>query len=702
MSRQTAPALALTGVLALLCILVLAAGCLQDATLGSTPAPVPTATPAIEAHMVQGQYSPGEIAGSCAEAEREANASLNAIAAIPKEERTFDSTMGAFDRVLSDYSDRTFPLITIGSIYPDPAIASEGLSCRESSSTFLSTVYTRRDLYDAMKGQDPLTPDGSRLYTITIHEFERNGLSLPDEQLAEVRALRANLTSVEVRFMKNLNNDNTRLEFTADELAGLSADNLATLEPTPRGTYIVTMSGPDYSLIMTKADRNETRRKMYMADLNRQAEENTALLEEAILLRRQIARELGYGSWADYRLDDRMAKNTSTVMSFLESMKAPLQEKTRLEREELLTIKKGLDPNATSLDPWDISYLLEKQKQMLYSYNDDEVREYFPVDRVLSGVFSVYGDLFGLRFDPVEGAEVWSPEVMVYRVGDSRDNTTIGYLYLDLYPRNGKGQGYYETGLSAGRLKNGTYAAPSVLIVGNAHEPEGDKPALMDMYEVETIFHETGHAMHEMLTRAPYGSLSGTRVAWDFVETPSQTMEEWTWDPQVLDSLSGHYTNSSEKIPTDLRDRVIASRMQGAGIRYSSLLLNSLEDMRFHTAEGPVNVTEIYYTTYEDVRGYPAVPGIYQPAQFDHLVGGYDAGYYGYLWSKVYALEILDEFQHEGMTNRSTGMKFRTAILEKGNLEDGNVLLHDFLGREPGTGALYNYIGITVTPAIPA
>jgi thimet oligopeptidase len=692
------PILTITGIVALLLIFVLAAGCLQNAPQG-TSVPTPTATPAIEAHLVQGQYSPGEITALCTAAQQETNASLNAIAAIPPDERTFDNTVLAFDQTIADYTDRTWPLVAIGSIYPDASIAAEGMACRESCGIFGSTIYTRRDLYNAMKGQEPRSADEARLADMTIRSFEHNGLNLSDDQLTVVRALRANLTSAEVRFMTNMNNDNTVLEFTADELAGLSAENLASLDRTPQGTYLVSMRGSDYSVVMTKASRNETRREVYLADMNRQAAANTALMEEAVLLRQQIAHELGYRTWADYQLDGRMAKNTSTVISFLESLKAPLREKNLLERGELLAIKKSLDPAATAIDPWDVSYLLEKQKQMQYAYNDDEVREYFPADYVLQGIFSVYGSIFGIRFDAVTDAPVWSPDVRVYRVAEINGNTTAGYLYLDLFPREGKGQGYYETALSMGRLVNATYAAPSVLIVGNTHEPEGDNPALLDMYEVETLFHETGHAMHEMLTRAPYGTLSGTRVEWDFVETPSQTMEEWAWDTQVLETLSGHYTNASQKIPADLRDRIIASRNQGSGIMYSGSLIYALEDMRLHTAEGPVDVTEIYYTTFEDVRGYPAYPGLHPNAQFDHLMDGYDAGYYGYLWSKVYALEIVDEFRKDGMTNRTTGMRFRSSILEQGNMEDGSVLLEKFLGREPGVEGLYRHIGINATPA---
>ncbi len=689
------PVCSAAGMVAFSLLLVLAAGCLQNVprdTMAGSPSPLP----ARGAGLIQVQYSPGEILRLCAAVELDANASLNAIAVIPPGQRTVENTLLAFDRVRTDYSDTVAPLILMGTVHPDAVIAAEGMACRESSGIFDSATRSRRDLYDAIKDPVPRNSEESRLYAITMKDFEHNGLKLPDDRLARVRAMKSDLTGLEVRYMANLNNDNTTLEFTADELAGLSAENLAAFSRTPQGTYLVTMKAPDVSAVLSKADRSETRRKVYASSLNIQAAPNTILLEEAIVLRYRIAQELGYRTWADYQLDGRMAKNTSTVMAFLDAMKAPLREKSREELAGLLAIKKGLDPGATTVDPWDISYLQDKQTEMLYAYKEDELREYFPLDSVLQGIFSLYGSLFGIRFDELKDAPVWSPEVRAWRVGNLADNTTVGYLYFDLFPRQGKGQGYWETSQISGRRLDGAYSVPVVVIVGNAREPEAGKPALLDMYETETLFHETGHAMHDLLTRAPYGTLSGTRVEWDFVETPSQTLEEWAWDPQVLESLSGHYTNRSQKIPKELRDKVIASRNAGAGILYSNLLYRSLEDMRFHTAEGPVNTTVMYYETFEEVRGMPPLAGTHQPAQFDHLMDGYDAGYYGYLWSKVYALAVVEQFRQDGMTNRTTGMKFRQAILEKGNMEDGTVLLEKFLGREPGVEALYTHIGIHV------
>ena len=650
---------------------------------------------------IQTHYSPGEITELSEAAERTAVASLDAIAALSEDGRTFDTTVLAFDRIMTDYADAVCPLVLMGHVYPEAEVAAEGVSCEESASVFATRVYTRRDLYDALREQTPRTPEESRLYDITIREFEKNGLKLSEEHLAAVREMKTALSGLETRYSANLNNDTTTLVFTADELEGIPAPTLATFQTIPNGTYQVTLKYPDYRAVMTYAKHEDTRKRMYVAYNNRQADTNTTLLEEAILLRRKIAKELGYATWADYRTKGRMAESTATVMKFLTTMQAPLKKKYAGEMADLLAIKQVLLPSATIVNPWDVAWLQEIQKKEQYACDEEEVREYFPVDTVLSGLFSTYGSLFGVTFREMTDAPVWSADVRLFAVCDPACDDRIGYLYLDLYPREGKYGHFCAAEAINGRMKDGAYTTPVMTIIGNFHKPEESRPSLLTTGEIETLFHETGHAMHYLLTQAPYGTLSGFNVEWDFVETPSQTLEEWVWDPGVLESISGHYTNPSQKIPADLRDRIITSRNAGAGNLYSRLLLNSLEDMRFHTATGPVDVTEVWYQTHEEITGIRPPTGTHQPASFGHLMGGYDAGYYGYLWSKVYALTIVDAFKETGMTDPALGMKFREEILSKGNMEDGMVLLEQFLGRAPGADALYRHLGIDVSTEAP-
>ena len=645
---------------------------------------------------IRTKYLAGDIPRLNKAAEETAVSALGVLAKILPEECTFENTLIAFDGIMTDYSDAVSPLTLMGYVYPDAEIAAEGMSCEESSSVFYTGVYTRRDLYDILREQKPQKPDESRLYDVTIREFEKNGLKLSEDKLIKVREMKKVLGGLETRYSANLNSDTTTLEFTAGELNGIPASSLAAFEKTEKDTYHVTMKYPDYLAVMKYAKNSKTRMRMYEAYNNRQADLNTALLEEAIALRQKIAPELGYATWADYRTEGRMAESTAAVMDFLKSMQAPLKIKYAGEMADLFAIKRGCDPQAMSVDAWDVMYLQDIQRREQYSYDEDEARKYFPVDTVLSGLFKLYGELFGIRFSEVKDVSVWSADVLLYEVKDQISDERIGYLYLDLYPREGKYGHFCASDVISGRMKGGRYAESVMTIIGNFHKPEGEKPSLLTIDEIETLFHETGHAMHYLLTKAPYGTLSGYNVEWDFVETPSQALEEWVWSPDVLESISGLYTNSSEKIPADLRDRIIASRKVGKGNLFTRLLLNSLEDMRFHTATGPVDVTKVWYQTYEDITGTRPVPGLHQPASFGHLMGGYDAGYYGYLWSKVYALNIVKEFKENGMKNRTLGMKFREEILSKGNMEDGMVLLKNFLGYEPGLDVLYQHLGIEI------
>ncbi|WOF15170.1 Zn-dependent oligopeptidase [Methanoplanus sp. FWC-SCC4] len=677
-------------IIVLTVIFLMTAGCLQNTRQDeSTDVFVPGPDSPIQTH-----YSYGEITQLRESAEQTANASLNAITDIAPEKRNFENTVIAFDSIMNDYSDSVIPLIAMGNVYPDAKIAEEGMKSAESYYTFDADVYTRRDLYNALKSVNPRNPQESRLYDVIIREFEHNGLNLPDERLLKVREMKQELSALESQFSANLNNDNTTIQFSPDDLRGVPESSLNSFSKTPKSDYIVTMKSPDYNAIMKYAENSETRRRMYEAKFNIQGEANTALLEEAIVLREKIAKELGYPTWADYKIDKRMAVNSSNVMEFLTSLKEPLKEKTKDETDALLLIKQRTDASATEVRPWDISYLEMINKKELYGYDEEELKEYLPLDSVLNGIFNICGSLFGVDFTEVEDAQVWHPDVRLYKVEDQTDGATIGYLYLDLYPREGKYGHFCASRLITGRMVNGTYNTPVCAIIGNFDKPEGDRPSLLTIPQMYNLFHETGHAMHFLLTKAPYGTMSGFNVEMDFVETPSQALEEWAWDPEILKSVSAHYKNPSEKMPDEIIEKAISSRNAGNGYYYSRLLARSLEDMYFSSLDSPVNTTAVWYETYEDTTGLKLPDGIHDQASFGHLMGGYDAGYYGYLWSKVYALNIVDEFKENGMTNRTLGMKFRNEILEKGNMEDGNVLLKNFLGREPGPKALYEYIGI--------
>ncbi|MFA4860650.1 M3 family metallopeptidase [Methanoregula sp.] len=643
---------------------------------------------------VRAHYAPGEVTTFFEAALRLANDSLNEIALLPPEMRTLDTTLLRFETIMSDYHDRILPLTLMSYVNPDPVVAAEGSSCEERSGTFLVSVYSRRDLYDAFRTQTPRNDDELRLLSFILRQFVKNGLALPNDRLENVRAMKTRLAQLESRFSTNLNNDNTTLEFTHDELFGVPESARAPFGKGRNGSFLVTTKYPDYFAVIQNADRSETRRRMAEAFLNRQAKTNTRLLEEAIVVRAQIAKELGYDTWADYRIDGRMAGKKENVTAFLAGLKEPVKEKTTAELASLLSVKQSLFPGSESLNAWDIAYLKTRLRDRDFAIDDESVRSYFPLDVVIAGMYSRFSGILGIRFETVTGARVWACGVTLYRVVNATDNATIAYLYFDLYPREGKYGHMMIYPLISGRmLQNGTYSVPVSVIIGNVRAPDGEIPSLLSHDDVEGLFHEFGHALHFSLTRAPFASLSGLNVEWDFVETPSQALEEWVWLPEVLNAISGHYKNPDEKLPADLRDRIIAARHIDAGLTYSRMLMLSSEDMAYHTTSGPVNVTDISDALYAEMMGIRPLPGNHEPATIDHFMGGYDAGYYSYLWSKVYALNVYLRFREEGLMNVSTGTDFRSWIFEPGNMQDGMVLLKGFLKKDPVPDALYGQLG---------
>jgi len=643
---------------------------------------------------VRTAYRPGEITALCDAAIATATTALDRIAALPEEARTIDSTLLAFEAAMADYSDAVLPVTLMGYVYPDRNVAAEGSAAEEKAGKFSVGIYTRRDLYNAIKTAVPRTKEEERLLSETLRQFRKNGLALPDEGLLRVRKFKEEITGLEVRFTANLNNDTSAIDFSKEELDGVPEDVLATFSQGGDGRYHVTTKYPDYIPVMQNAKHGETRKRLYTAFVNRQAGVNTELLEKAILVRQACAKELGYASWADYRLDGRMAKTTAAVLAFLEDLKAPVKEKEQSDLAGLLALKKELVPGADRIEPWDLAYLSEQQRKRQFALDNEAIRKYFPFDTVVSGMLGIFGPLFGVRFEVVQGAPVWAPGVLLVRITDSADHRTLAYIYLDMFPRDGKYGHMMMVPLIAGRrMKNG-YSVPVTAIVGNFRAPSGDTPSLLTHDDVEGLFHEFGHALHGCLTNVPYASLAGSSVEWDFVETPSQALENWAWEPAVLDAVSGYYARPEEKLPKALCDRIIAARDLGAGLTYTRMLVISSEDMAFHTAEGPVDVTATGNHVYRELMGIEPLEGGHEPSTIGHFMGGYDAGYYSYLWAEVYALNVFARFKKDGLFNPATGAKYRHTILEQGNMQDGNVLLLEFLGALPTMEPFYERLHI--------
>jgi len=652
-------------------------------------------TPESAIRLVRSDFKTNEVKTLCDAAIDRAKAALDKIARLAPAERNIENTLLAYEEAMANLSDETSPLTFMGYVSTDAQISQEGSACEERLGAEYVTIQTRRDLYNAIKAQAGRSPAESRLLEQTLLAFELNGLKLADDQLRLVKDLQTQLSQKTAKFSSNNNNDKTTIEVTSEELAGAPADFIARLKPGSNGRLIVTTKSTDYTVVMENCAIEQTRKKMQFAYLNRGGEENTRLLEEAVVLRQRIAQLLGFETWADYRTKPRMAKNTKNVMEFLDGLRAKLAERNRQDFAQLLKFKKELDPTATALNQWDVAYYANQLKKRDYSVDDEKVREYFPADVVIEGMFSVYSEMLGVNYKEVAGAKVWAEGVKLYEIRDQADNRLIGFFYTDFIPRPGKyGHAAAFPQISGRRLPGGYYSFPVAAVVANMTPPSNGRPSLLQHHEVETIFHEFGHIMHQTLTRAPYASLSGAGVAQDFVEAPSQMLENWVWQPEVLKRLSGYYTDHSQKLPDDLLKRMMAAKDFLQGNLYTKQLLYGTFDMKIHTQQGAVDVTRAYDDLYREIMGQEPIQGGHFPASFGHLMGGYDAGYYGYLWSKVYAQDMFSIFKAGGVTSPEIGGRYRRVILERGNMQDATELLTEFLGRAPSSDAFYKDLHI--------
>lgn len=645
--------------------------------------------------LIRSDYKKGEVTELCKASMEKAKKSLDQIAQVKESDRTVENTLLAFENTAAEMMNETTPLTFMGYVSTDKDVSAEGSDCEAAVGQFNIELGTRRDLYQAIEKAQTRNALEARLLKQTKEGFEQNGLKLSDEDLAKVRELKGKLSANENQFSTNLNADKTQVLFNAEELEGVPADYLADLKKDESGQLIVNTKESDYSLVMQSAVRAETRQKMMTGYFSRGGDVNTKLLSDSVQLRAQIAKLMGFKNWADYRTNGRMAENSQKVLGFLNGLKEKLAQSNAADFAKLLKFKQETVPAATSLDQWDVSYYSNQLQKRDYNLDKEKIREYFPADVVIAGMFQVYSKMLGVRFEQIKDANVWAENVQLYAIHDAADDHLIGHFYTDFFPRDGKyGHAAAFQVITGYQLKDGSYKLPVASIVANLTPPMNGKPSLLGHDDVETIFHEFGHIMHETLTKAQYASMSGASVAQDFVEAPSQMLENWVWDADILKSLSGHYLNHSEKLPNELLEKMIEVQSFNRGYQYTKQLLYALYDMTLHTQNEAVDVNKVYTDLYKQILGQEPLAGQQFPASFGHLMGGYDAGYYGYLWSEVYAQDMFTMFPARDLTSPEVGGRYRKIILESGGTKDASELLVEFLGREPNSDAFFKKLGL--------
>jgi thimet oligopeptidase len=663
-------------------------------------APASAAAPAFLPHpALNYDITPAALMEHCAQSKKRAESSLAGIASLPATARTFDNTPWALDRALAQLNDDAASDQFMKYVHLSSAVRAAANDCETLLGQFGVETYSRPDLYEAVKAYaakgEKTAGEDARLVEKELLDFRRSGLELPKDKRDEVKVIRTKLVELEALFGKNINEVKDFALFTREELAGAPDDFVDRLEKVD-GKYKVTLDYPDYFPFMENVTVGASRKVLEGKFNDRAARENLSILKEVLALREKAAKLMGYPNHAAFILEDRMAKDHKTVRAFYERLVAKLKPLAQDELKTLVALKyvfEGKDSDGV-IHAWDYRFYDNALKRTKYSVDAQQIKEYFPADLVTEQMLVVYQKLLGLKFRQVPGAAVWHPDVKLYEITDASGGEPIGYFYLDLFPREGKYKHAAAfTMIQARALPEGGYQKPVSSMEANFNKATADKPSLLTHDEVETFFHEFGHIMHQTLTKSRYSRFAGTSVARDFVEAPSQMLENWVWDPAVLAQLSGHYKDHSKKLPKDLLEKMIAAKNVDSGLYNLRQVLFGAVDQLYHT-DPPSDTTKAYGYLMKEVSLIPMSDGTHPEASFGHLMG-YDAGYYGYLWSKVYAQDMFSRFEAAGgPLDAAVGRAYRKDILEVGSARDEMDSLKAFLGREPREDAFLRSIGL--------
>jgi thimet oligopeptidase len=612
----------------------------------------------------------------------------------------------AFDAILGrleDIADMTASLFGrtgfMGYVHPDEATRTAGQQLEERISKWGIEISFRPELYEAVKAYSMtdeaagLTGERARLLEFTLRDFRKAGHELSKPDQARLKELSNRLIELGTQFQKNIADVDDALVVTRDDLDGMPDWYADSLESTSDGEgLLITMAYPHVIPFVQNAVRRDLRAALMFKFNNRAREVNRVILAEAVEVRQEIAELFGQESWAHHLLDERMAENPENVFDFYDSLREPLQRAAREEIARMTELlRSDTDDDTAILQSYDWQYYDTLLRKTEFGVDPNEVSQYFELGKVLDGMFEITGEVFGLTYERVD-APTWHPDVITYAIHDAGSGDLISHFYMDLFPREAKFSHAAAFPLVPGRrLADGSYQHPVSAIVANVTKPTDDRPSLLQHQEVETMFHEFGHILHQTLTQAELVRFSGTSVERDFVEAPSQIMEHWTWKPDVLQRFARHH-ETGEPIPEDLVDRLVAAKNLNVALTKLRQMTYGTLDMKLH---GP-NSDRDLDKALEDASAISLLPmheGTFFPASFGHMFG-YDAGYYGYLWSEVYGDDMWSRFEQEGYTSPEVGAEYRREILESGGSRDGMEHLRAFLGREPDNSAFLVNLGI--------
>ena len=510
------------------------------------------------------------------------------------------------------------------------------------------------------------------------------------EQRTRLRACFDELVELGNRFRQAIDDSDDGIEVNREDLDGLPESFIGGLKRVD-GRYRVSLDYPEFYPFMSNARSSELRRELFVKEQTKAGQPNIERLERAIAVRNEIAQLLGYDSWAAYAIEPRMAKRRETVAAFIKDLRDRVAIKAAADIA-LLADAREAALGSRDVNIWDWRFYHNELMKTTFALDEFAVAEYFPMDACLDGLFAVTQGMLGVRYEEALDAPAWHPDVRAFDIYEADGSSPFARFYMDLFPRPNKyGHAAAFTLHRGRRLADGSYQHPASAIVANFTKPTPDQPSLLRHSEVVTLWHEFGHILHQTLTRAQRSRFSGTATERDFVEAPSQMLEHWCWEPAVLRSFARHY-QTGEPLPEDLMASMIAAKNASSGITTLRQLLFATLDLAYHSPgfDGDTTAT---LATLHDVSGFPFTEGTHFQSGFGHLFG-YDAGYYGYMWSHVFGDDMYTKFEEAGPLNPEAGAFYRKTILERGGSVDGDELVREFLGRETNNGAFLRGLGL--------
>jgi thimet oligopeptidase len=651
------------------------------------------------------EQTPEAVEASMKDAIAKANTALDQIGAQDLGKVTFKSTVVALDDLTYQAGLAANKATLIKETNTNSAMRSAAENAVKAFQDWAVGIDYREDVYKAIKAfadtHPKLSGEDAKLLKETLRDYRRAGLDLPPDQRKEVEQLRKELSKLGTDFDTNIVKASAPVIFTKAELDGLPESFFASPGiKTGDGAYRVMANVTwQFNTVEENAKSEATRKKLYLIRETLAKDSNVPVLNQMLALRNKIALRLGYKSWDAFQTEIKMAKTGANAKKYISDLVTGIQPKFDSEVAELQKLKAAdtNDPNA-KIDVWDWRYYNNQRNKQKYDVDKEALRAYFPFQKVLDGMFNIYQNIFGLKFEKIAVPYKWIDDLQLYLVTDSGTGEPLGMFYLDMFPREGKFNHFAQFDVISGKLlPDGKYQRPTVALLCNFPPATADKPSLLTHSDAETLFHEFGHALHSIVTRAKYGRFAGTHVPGDFVEAPSQMLQNWVWDKKVLDTFAADYLDPSKKIPAEIIKKMNDAKLANAGVFYRRQFAFASLDLALHdqhAEDAPYDCVAISNPILEKVF-LPIDPSTTFVSYFGHL-NGYDAGYYGYAWADAIAADMATVFEKakDGYLDKQAGLKLRREIYEPGDSRDVNVSIEQFLGRKQSVQPFLKKIGI--------